>query len=262
MQNPHHFLHVGRHVTCDTWLPCRYARQDSPGTPSPPLTREKVRPARPLQRCFREKTRPARHKTPIVGHFSCAGRTFSRTGSCDVATLKPTTPLQPLMQANVKPPSPMLAPEQQPLKPPSPLRPINAPKTAISHPQRRRRFQSHTRTSGQRRWRFHARDLRCPRAMAGPGRSSIRRTEPHISVQAPPVWRAPEGPEGTGGLRDRPLRAFRLACGDLAGGRARRRPEHQRSRKQQAQSRIPAAAAVGGGGAWPGFETTRRATYQ
>ena len=50
--------------------------------------------------------------------------------------------------------------------------------------------------------------------------------------QAPPVWRAPEGPEGTGGLRDRPLRAFRLACGDLAGGRDRRRPEHQRSKTQ------------------------------
>ena len=46
--------------------------------------------------------------------------------------------------------------------------------------------------------------------------------------QVPPVWRAPEGPEGTGGLRDRHFRAFRLACGDLAGGRARRRPEHQR----------------------------------
>ena len=81
------------------------------------------------------------------------------------------------------------------------------------------------------------------------------------SNTAPPVWRAPEGPEGTGGLRDRPLRA-KLACGDLAGGRARRRPEHQRSRKQQAQSQITAAppawraqegqAAVPvGGGAWP-----------
>ena len=80
--------------------------------------------------------------------------------------------------------------------------------------------------------------------MAGPGRASSRRSEPHISDQAPPVWRAPEGPEGTGGLRDRPLRAFRLACGDLAGGRARRRPEHQRSRKQQAQPRIPAAPPV------------------
>ena len=50
--------------------------------------------------------------------------------------------------------------------------------------------------------------------------------------QVPPMWRAPEGPEGTGGLRDRPLRA-KLACGDLAGGRARRRPEHQRHRTQQ-----------------------------
>ena len=80
----------------------------------------------------------------------------------------------------------------------------------------------------------------------------------HISDQAPLVWRAPEGPEGTGGLRDRPLRA-QLACGDLAGGRARRRPEHQRRRKQQAQSRIPAALPVGGGGARAGFETTHRA---
>ena len=132
------------------------------------LFREKVRPARPLQRLTREKTRPARHKPPIVGHFSCAGRTlsrshpppdhagriFSRTGHSHVATAKPTTPLQPLMQASVKPPSPMLAPKQRPLKPPSPLQPKNAPKTPISHPQRRWRFQSHTSTSEQRRWRF------------------------------------------------------------------------------------------------------------
>ena len=63
------------------------------------------------------------------------------------------------------------------------------------------------------------------------------------SNTAPPVWRAPEGPEGTGGLRDRPLRA-KLACGDLAGGRAQRRPEHQRRHKQQAQSQITAAPPV------------------
>jgi len=67
--------------------------------------------------------------TPTPGR---AGRTFSRTGSCDVATLKPMTPLQPLMQTNVKPPSPMLAPEQRPSKPPSPLQPKNALKTAES----------------------------------------------------------------------------------------------------------------------------------
>ena len=43
------------------------------------LVREIVRPTRGLQRPIREKTRPARHKTPILGHFSLAGRTFSRS---------------------------------------------------------------------------------------------------------------------------------------------------------------------------------------
>ena len=43
------------------------------------LTRDKIRPAQPLLQCFREKTRPARHKPPILGHFSCTGRTFSRS---------------------------------------------------------------------------------------------------------------------------------------------------------------------------------------
>ena len=56
------------------------------------------------------------------------------------------------------------------------------------------------------------------------------------ATQAPLVWRAPEGPGGQAGLRDRTLRAFRLACGDLAGGRARRRPEHQRHHKQRRKS--------------------------
>ena len=57
-----------------------------------------------------------------------------------MATLKPTTPL--------------LAPKTGPLKPMTPLRPKNAPKTPISHSQRRWRFQSHTGTSEQRRSRF------------------------------------------------------------------------------------------------------------
>ena len=101
----------------------------------------------------------------------------------NMATLKPITPLQPLMQASMKPPAPLLAPKQRPLKPASPLHPKTAPKTPISHPQRRWRFQPHARTSEQRRWRFqlglglreqrrrrfHARNLLCPRAMAGPG---------------------------------------------------------------------------------------------
>ena len=108
----------------------------------------KTRPARTLQPHFREKTRPASVKTPILGCFERAGqtfsrsrppsdhavRTFSRTRRDNVATLKPTTPLR--------------VPEQQPLKPPSPLRPKTAPKTPISHPQRRWRFQT-TGTPGR-----------------------------------------------------------------------------------------------------------------
>ena len=66
-----------------------------------------------------------------------AGRNISRTGRRNMATLKPTTPL--------------LTPNKAPLKPASPLRPKTAPKTPISHPQRRWRFQSHTGTSEQRR---------------------------------------------------------------------------------------------------------------
>ena len=116
--------------------------------------REKTRPAQPLQQHFREKTPPAGPKTPILGCFQRAGRTFSRTGCSDVAALKPTTPLQPLTKANMKPPSPLLAPEQQPLKPVTPLQPKNTPKTPISHPQRRQGFQPAHLTGPQRRRRF------------------------------------------------------------------------------------------------------------
>ena len=70
------------------------------------------------------------------------------------------------------------------------------------------------------------------------GLAGLRDDAP-ISDPAPLVWRAPEGPEGTGGLRDRPLRAARLACGDLAGGRALRRPEHPWGNKQQQAGRPP-----------------------
>ena len=68
--------------------------------------------------------------------------------------MKPTTPLQPLIQASVKPPSPMLAPEQHPLKPTTPMQAKNAPKTPNSHPQRRCRFQLRLGLCPQRRQRF------------------------------------------------------------------------------------------------------------
>ena len=78
----------------------RQTRQNSPGTAPPPLN--------PRQNS------PSNLKNVKFGGFERAGRTFSRTGRGDVAILKLTTPLRPLMQANVKPPSPLRAPEQQP----------------------------------------------------------------------------------------------------------------------------------------------------
>ena len=56
-------------------------------------------------------------------------------------------------------------------------------------------------------------------AAARPGRASRRRAQPPISHHAPLLWRAPEGPEGTGVLRDRPLRAAgsRVAISRAAG---------------------------------------------
>ena len=104
----------------------RQARHNSPSTPSPPLN-------------------------PRSGR---AGRTFSRTGRSEVVTVKPTTPLQSLIRANVKPPSPLCAPEQQPLKPTSPLHPKTAPKTPVSHPHRRSRFQLRLGRRPERRWRY------------------------------------------------------------------------------------------------------------
>ena len=121
------------------------ARNSSPGTP--------------LQRPTREKVRPARQKTPILGHYEHAGRTFSRTGRTEVVTVKPTTPLQPLIQASVKPPSPMQA--------------KNAPKTPNFHPQRRCQFQLRLGRRPQRRQRFQLRLGLCPQR-----RSRFQTSEP------------------------------------------------------------------------------------
>ena len=72
---------------------------------------------------------------------------------------------------------------------------------------------------------------RCRWAAAGPGRASRRRAEPDNSDPAPLVWRAPEGPEGTGGLRGAAPNAVRTPS--LAGGRGLRRTEHPWGHKQQ-----------------------------
>ena len=90
--------------------------------------------------------------------------------------------------------------------------------------------------------------LRCPWRRRGP--AGLRANTPnHASApQAPPVWRAPEGPEGLAGLRDgaSPPSTAGAAGVEGAGGTG-------------GSKRGLAAVPVGGGGAWPGFETTRRA---
>ena len=59
------------------------------------------------------------------------------------------------------------------------------------------------------------------RGLAGQRAEAPNRTSTH---KAPQVWRAPEGPEGTGGLRGAAPNEVRPPS--LAGGRAIRRPEH------------------------------------
>ena len=62
--------------------------------------------------------------------------------------------------------------------------------------------------------------------------------------QGPQAWRTPEGPQGLAGLRNNA-------------------PSHTPAHRAPQVWRAPeglAAAPVGGGGAWPGFEATHRAT--
>ena len=110
----------------------------------------------------------------------------------------------------------------------------------------------------------------CPRSAAGPG---------HSQRHAPPDWRPPRGlrglasahsttsaagvtgargPGGHGRASRSTTPSRRLACGDLAGGRARRRPEHLRHHKQQKTPEphwVPGLAAEDGG-----FEPPRACT--
>ena len=86
------------------------------------------------------------------------------------------------------------------------------------------------RRRGRRAW------LRCPWVVAGPGWAIH-------SDPASLVWRATEGPEGTGGLRGAAPNEVRPPS--LAGGWALRRPEHPWGHKQpgSTQQRARSAAA-------------------
>ena len=227
----------------------RLARKDSPSTaPSA---------------AFPRKTRPARVKTLILGCFERAGRTFSRTRRDNVATLKPTTP--------------MLAPKQQPLKPPSPLHPKTAPKTPISRPQRRWRFQPHTSTSEQRRQGFqtteHLADrarLRSPWAAAWPGRATSGQPTLQTSSNQHDSNRLARTPV-TNVVNLSPKttifseKALGLTTFVTTGQKATQKTPwiddvcnntHQSTPKTQHAR--PPMTPTGSGGAWPGFEARRR----
>ena len=79
--------------------------------------------------------------------------------------------------------------------------------------------------------------------------AGLRDDAPHISDLAPLVWRAPEGPEGTGGLRGAAPNEVRPPS--LAGGRALRRPEHPWGRRPRAHQ-----------AARPTRQATRRPEHQ
>ena len=169
-----------------------------------------------------------------------------------MATLKPTTPL--------------LAPKTGPLKPMTPLRPKNAPKSPFLTRKGDGGFNPTQvqASKGDRGFRppghlAYRAWLRRPWAVVGPGWTTCRQSEPHVSMpgptgmegaggtcrraggwwrgqskhtyQAPLVWRAPEGPEGTGGLRGAAPNDVRTPS--LAGGRGLRRPEHPWGHKRR-----------------------------
>ena len=80
--------------------------------------------------------------------------------------------------------------------------------------------------------------LRCPWAVGLAGQRVDAPSQP-TAHRAPLVWRAPEGPEGTGGLRGAAPNEVRTPS--LAGGRGLRRPEHPWGHKQPGQTGPQAA---------------------
>ena len=155
---------------------------------------------------------------------------------------------------------------------------MTPPRTVISPPPKGVCTTSMEGTARPAGPGYGTRRLRCPWAAARPGRASRRRTQPHTATHAPPVRRAPEGTEGTGALRaDTPIRiCHRAPLGREAGypgggthavgpGRASHSDTSAAGMEGADRTRglrCQAAGPVGGGGAWPGFETTHPATHQ
>ena len=210
--------------------------------------------------------------------------------------MKPTTPLQPLIQASVKPPSPMQA--------------KNAPKTPNFHPQRRCQFQLRLGQHPQRRQRFQTTTppgllglTGVPTGSVGSDRhtfacnsfanascfevqslkfrafhSETERRREGIACDIECLSIGAHYVVEMGGIEPLSLcGAEHHKCSSCGGCRRDRKARLRRPwamagpgwaihsdpfplvwRAQEGPEGL-AAAAVGGGRAWPGFETTRRA---
>ena len=232
------------------------------------LCRDKALPARTPGGRYRYKTLPARPKAPISAHFPHAGRVLYRFHH---------------QQAEQGEESHAPTPHLTPPTLPSPishaihLNELSTKPRNVAIPTITIQISKYSQGNCMRNWRGRIRGWRRVRAAAHEppdwspprglrGLARLRDDAPNqtSATQAPLVWRAPEGPEGQGGPRDRPLRAFRLACGDLAGGRARRRPEHPWGHKQQRAARTARGrAAAHGHTKQPGpTKHTRRPEHQ
>ena len=183
-----------------------------------------------------------------------------------MATLKPTTPLRAPEQQPLKPPSPLLAPNRGALKPASPLHPKNAPKTLISHPQRRWRFQLTLGRRPQRRRRFQTAGPAGLHGLAaapvGGRRYKRRQSAPKNHYFQRKRHRIDDVCNNTQKIGQKSQRARPLRCPQAAPqrpGTAGVEGTGGTGGHGQASRRGLAAEPVGGGGAWPGFETTRRA---
>ena len=113
---------------------------------------------------------------------------------------------------------------------------------APSHTSATRRRRCGGRRRVRRAW------LRRPWEAAGPGQASRRRTQPHTATQRRRCG---------GRRRDRRawLRCPWAAAGPGCGGRGRRQGQSKHTRLRPR----PIGGRRGACGAWPGFETTRRA---
>ena len=213
--------------------------QNSPSTPLLTACAAQNSPCSPKMALFGAFFACMANFVPLPPATSHAWRTFSCTKHNNMATLKPPTPLQSLIQAS--------------MKPSSPLHPKTAPKTPISHPQRRRRFQPHTGTSAQRRQRFQTTGLPVQQGLAAapvggggawPGFEATRRAKlaartargraaAHRHTQRPgPSRQATRQPEHQR-ARGRAA-AHRHTQRPGPSRQATRRPEHQRARGRAA----------------------------